>query len=558
LPVATPIATREATRTTDSPTDEWTSGPYVRPIKPAGARQKSSHIATIAVGIVVGAALAVGIGIVINNHRHETDAVADASSNTSSSGTFNPNSTLPAPGLSNPPSKSNDPTKPNSPLRDPHDKSSPPREPQKDPNAGPSIKPMVDNPPRPGPMKEPMPPPGSENPLIQPPPMADPLKPLLDPPKPMPESPKAASDPPPPTPVDPVQAAKLHRALAAARMKLGERNQEEAKKLIAAATQLAVTPEQHDEVDRFDALEKYVGEFWSAVRDSVKNLKATDEIDLGSTKVIVVEASADALTVHVGGGNRRYQVNQLPSGLAVGLALRWLDPKKPENKVFVGAFYLVDPKTGPEQAKQAWEEAAAAGVDVKNLLPLLQPEKADAALPEADASRLAVVPDKDSLAKAEKKVREEMDAAFAEAKSASKKSELARKLIDQGDSIDDPARRFVMWREARDLAAEAGQPAILFQAVDHLAGQFRIDPLDMKADALANSPPKTTTVGRTINEAALKLAEEALAANRPALAKRFLQIALTAAKASSSVELMRRTQQRAKEVQDMAGGGAGS
>jgi hypothetical protein len=559
LPVATPIATREATQTTDTPTDEWTSGPYVRPIKPAGARQKSSHIATIVVGIVVGAALAVGIGIVINNHRHETDAIADAS-NTSSSGTFNPNSTLPAPGPSNPPSKSNDPTKPNPPLRDPHVKSSPPREPQKDPNAGPSIKPRVNSPPRLGPMKEPtpMPPPESENPLIQPPPMAEPLKPMVDPPKPMADLAKPMADPPAPMPVDSVQAAKLHRALAAARTKLGERNQEEAKKLIAAATQLAVTPEQHDEVDRFDALEKYVGEFWSAVRDSVKNLKATDEIDLGSTKVIVVEASADAVTIHVGGANRRYQVNQLPSGLAVGLALRWLDPKKPENKVFVGAFYLVDPKTGPEQAKQAWDEAAAAGVDVKNLLPLLQPDKADAALPEADASRLAVVPDKDVLAKAEKKVREEMDAAFAEAKSASKKSELAKKLIEQGDSIDDPARRFVMWREARDLAAEAGQPAILFQAVDHLAGQFRIDPLDMKADALANSPPKTTTVGRTINEAALKLAEEALAANRPALAKRFLQIALTAAKATSSVELMRRTQQRAKEVQDMAVGGAGS
>jgi hypothetical protein len=108
------------------------------------------------------------------------------------------------------------------------------------------------------------------------------------------------------------------------------------------------------------------------VHDSVKGLKAADEIDLGSTKVIVVEASAEALTIHVGGQNRRYQVNQLPSGLAVGLALRWLDPKKPENKVFVGAFYLVDPKTGPEQAKQAWDEASAAGIDVKNLLPLLQ------------------------------------------------------------------------------------------------------------------------------------------------------------------------------------------
>ena len=75
-------------------------------------------------------------------------------------------------------------------------------------------------------------------------------------------------------------------------------------------------------VDRVDSLEKYVGEFWSAVHDSVKGLKAADEIDLGSTKVIVVEATADVLTIHVGGQNRRYQVNQLPSGLAVGLAVR--------------------------------------------------------------------------------------------------------------------------------------------------------------------------------------------------------------------------------------------
>ncbi|HKD36747.1 MAG TPA: hypothetical protein VKB78_08095, partial [Pirellulales bacterium] len=150
-----------------------------------------------------------------------------------------------------------------------------------------------------------------------------------------------------------------------------------AKKLIAEASQLAVSDEQHDMVDRVDSLEKYVGEFWSAVHDAVKGLKAGDKIDLGSTRVIVVESSADALTVHVGGQNRRYQVNQLPSGLAVGLAMRWLDPNKPENKIFVGAFYLIDPKTGPEQAKQKWDEAAAAGVDVKNLLPLLEPDKSE-------------------------------------------------------------------------------------------------------------------------------------------------------------------------------------
>src|SRR5207253_6966475 len=99
------------------------------------------------------------------------------------------------------------------------------------------------------------------------------------------------------------------------------------------------------------------------------------------------------LTVRFNGANHPYQIRQLPSGLAVGLALRWLDSKKPENKVFVGAFHLVDPKTGPDQARQDWKEAADAGVDVKILLPLLEPDKPEAAAPTADASNLAAVPE---------------------------------------------------------------------------------------------------------------------------------------------------------------------
>lgn len=522
LPVATAIATRETAPAAETPAAEWTSGPYVHPIKRRKARQNSSQIAMIGVGIAVGVALAVGVGIVINNNRHATNTIADASPSSSSTRTV-PTLVTPPANAPTPHIKSSDPPKLN-PSLDPHAK------PQSPAHVGPLPTHASDPVKTLAPMKEPAPSSPPENPLV---------------------SPSApAPEPPAPTPVDPAQAAKLRRALAAARVKLGERKLDESKQQMAMASQLAVTPEQHDEVDRYDALEKYVGEFWSAVRDSVKSLKATDEIDLGSTKVIVVEASADALTIHVGGANRRYQVNQLPSGLAVGLALRWLDPMKPENKVFVGAFYLVDPKTGRDQAKQAWDEAAAAGVDVKNLLPLLQPEPADAAVSETDSSRLAVVPDMNTLAKAEKKVHDEMDAAFAAAVSPSKKIELARKLIENGQAADDSVRRYVMWCAARDLAAEAGQPATMIEAVDHLAGQFRIDPLDMKADAMADFPPKSTTVARSCNEAALKLAQEALAAKRRALADRFIQVAVTAAKATNSVDFVRRTQQRAKEIQE--------
>jgi hypothetical protein len=167
------------------------------------------------------------------------------------------------------------------------------------------------------------------------------------------------------------------------------------------------------------------------------------------------------------------------------------------------------------------------------------------------------VPRADALDRAERKLRAEMEPEFAAAAKPSEKAELAKKLLEQSASGNDPARRFVMQRAARDLAAEAGQPAMMIQAVDQMAAQFRIDPLDMKADTLAAFPPKSITTGRTWGEAALKLADEAVAAGRQALAGRYAQIAIAAARTANSVDLLRKAQKRAKEIQDAAKAEAG-
>ena len=355
LAASTPVGTDERGQAPRMP-DDTGSPSRIRLRAASLAPRHTSHAAIIAGGIALAALAIVAVVIMMTNNRRNADAVADLASNNSKLQPINP---VPKAPPSSSPGRQEvaDVHKTNPVLNDAHPHAPPPDQ-QKDPVAGPPNELLPDK------IAPPDNPSASEHPPAK--------QPVPDDPKPMPESPKPAPDAPKPPPSDPAVTAKIQKLLAAARTKLGERNQEAAKKLVAEASQLAVSDEQHDIVDRVDSLEKYVGEFWSAVHDSVKGLKAADEIDLGSTKVIVVEASAEALTIHVGGQNRRYQVNQLPSGLAVGLALRWLDPKKPENKVFVGAFYLVDPKTGPEQAKQAWDEASAAGIDVKNLLPLLQ------------------------------------------------------------------------------------------------------------------------------------------------------------------------------------------
>src|SRR5262249_32644458 len=138
-----------------------------------------------------------------------------------------------------------------------------------------------------------------------------------------------------------------------------------------------------------------------------------------------------------------------------------------------------------------------------------------------------------------------------------KKVDLAKKLLEQASSAKNPARRFVMCRVARDFAAEAGQPTIMCQAVNQLAALFQIDPLDMKADTLTAFPPKSITTGRTCGEAALRLSDEGVAAGRQALGGRYAQTAITAARTANSVDLLRKAQKRAKEIQDAAKSEAG-
>jgi hypothetical protein len=60
----------------------------------------------------------------------------------------------------------------------------------------------------------------------------------------------------------------------------------------------------------------------------------------------------------------------MPKGLANTIANQWFD-KKPQNKLFIGAFLAVDPQGSPAEAKQVWEDAAKAGADAAPLLALL-------------------------------------------------------------------------------------------------------------------------------------------------------------------------------------------
>ena len=171
-------------------------------------------------------------------------------------------------------------------------------------------------------------------------------------------------------PVDPELKKRVIADLAAARKALGERNAKAAKERIAAAEQLATSGEPKQLVEGFKALPKYVDGFWEAVREGTKGLEEAGELKVGNTFVSIVEVGSGQLTIRASGKNHRYPLDELPAGLAVAIAKRWFDDQ-PDNKVYLGAFYFVDPRTDAAEAKRLWEEAASAGVNVKGLLALL-------------------------------------------------------------------------------------------------------------------------------------------------------------------------------------------
>jgi hypothetical protein len=172
-------------------------------------------------------------------------------------------------------------------------------------------------------------------------------------------------------PVDPEQTARFMAELAAARKSLGKRNMQAAKEHIDAAEKLAVTIEQKELFEGLRSLPKYVNGFWEAVREGLNGLEEAGELKVGNTYVSIVEVRAERLTILANKKHHRYPLDELPAGLAVAIARRWFD-EKPENKIYVGAFYFVDPRTDRAEAKRLWEEASSAGVDAKRLLALLR------------------------------------------------------------------------------------------------------------------------------------------------------------------------------------------
>ncbi len=292
----------------------------------------------------------------------------------------------------------------------------------------------------------------------------------------------------------------------------------------------------------------YLGQFFSGLRDSVAELESGADLAVGETRVAIVEADRKQLTVKAAGRIRTWPVERLPMSIIMALVDQTFG-KDPDTKTIVGTFLAVDAKGDRELARRLWQEAAAGGVSVELLMPLLDMTPAG-----GSSANLDPPPDKAQIRKALRTVREKFKQSYTQASDKAARLELARELLARAKTVsDDPAVRFVMLSEARDMAATLGEPALALEAVGRMADFYSIDLLQEKATALEKSARRARGAEAQfeIARGLLLLFQQAVEAERLDVAAKLVKKALAAARKTRDPQLIEQAVEAGRRVQSL-------
>ncbi len=169
------------------------------------------------------------------------------------------------------------------------------------------------------------------------------------------------------------------------------------------------------------------------------------------------------------------------------------------------------------------------------------------AQPATTPSSRSPVPPQAKITEAEKLVKDLFKADYAKKKAADH-IELAKRLLTAADETkDDPATRYVMYREARDYAAKGGDVFMALEAADRIAGAFAVNPAEAKLAALELAD-KFSVPGAII-ESAFAAIDDAMRVNDYASAARLVKLATGAAGRAKIPGLATLLATRPKEIE---------
>lgn len=165
-------------------------------------------------------------------------------------------------------------------------------------------------------------------------------------------------------------------------------------------------------------------------------------------------------------------------------------------------------------------------------------------------TKKTAVPDPAAQKDAEKLIREVFKDDYAKRQPA-ERTLLARKLVTQGiETKDDPVTRFVLLREARDLAVQGGDLDLALRAIEELGKSYVVEVVSMKSGVLGTLGKNAKTTDELVGWAKehLKLAAEAIASDEFEAADKEAELAIRLAKRGRDAVLASKAESQRKAV----------
>jgi WD40 repeat protein len=162
------------------------------------------------------------------------------------------------------------------------------------------------------------------------------------------------------------------------------------------------------------------------------------------------------------------------------------------------------------------------------------------------------VPDTKALGNAEELVNDIFKEEIAKAVDAEARTKLAVNLAQQGDeSADDPAARYVLYCQAKNLAVLAGNPALTMSTIDKIAQYFEVSAIALKTESLAKlvDTIPTKEPSKKLTDLTLALIAEAVDADDYHAATELGKVATAAAKKAQVIALVNTVGKRNAEIQ---------
>jgi hypothetical protein len=167
---------------------------------------------------------------------------------------------------------------------------------------------------------------------------------------------------------------------------------------------------------------------------------------------------------------------------------------------------------------------------------------------QAHQEKKLPIPEDAAQKEAEKTIRALFKEEYAKRAPADRIA-LAKNLLKQGfDTKDDAAARFVLYREAQEIAGRAGDLETAFRAIDEMSTAYETNPIALKQAVLvqASAVPRTPEELRALAQASLALSDEAMQTRQFEVAAKASQGAVAAAKKLKDIPLLSKSEAQSK------------